>query len=608
MKQLNLRRRLAVAGTTGITALIATMGIGAGVAAAAPPADPAGGSVPVAPSFNNGNVEAIRGSGSDTTFFVMQKLSDLYTGAGLYGCVLNSGSGQTLYNSLDPASSAANQQSFCQKNANVDTTDAADNWNRTEVSQGVDDVGSGAGQNQLCGTVNSPIAVDFARSSKPAGTCSSGTGVLAETGFAKDGVPAVDFQSVNPSSFGTTANTSPYATVNGGSIGPVAKGWLPGDPVNGTANHGTAFSAVANNDSTGGAASTAYRLWCATDSTRITDWGQLTNLGPNLEVPNVTVSNGSTSATVTGTFPASIAGGQAITDSAGDLAGGTTVSSVSGNTVTLSQAATGNSSTDTLTFAIGSTLAVGSGAPIGLPIRIQGVNPSSGTVFTFSGFVNSGVSGGGCVSNANVNAGNDPNPATAPIPNSAHIALENNSSQVSDFAANDFPADLGSQATEVATTLYFESNGVYNSVPFSASANINGTTLASTKLNLNTKSTTTPNLLNNLYPTARALFNIYRTDNVRASTGGFLNWICDSQSGITKGKDNSTGLNFDAEVNTLIGSFGFIRLTDSSSVPSVATPADGIAAPNTTCASGLNGGGTAGNGTPAITAVVDTQR
>ena len=75
---------------------------------------------------------------------------------------------------------------------------------------------------------------------------------------------------------------------------------------------------------------------------------------------------------------------------------------------------------------------------------------------------------------ANANAGDDPNPATAPTPNSQHIALENNASQVSDFAANDFPGDVASQAVEVATTLYFESNGVYNSVPYSASVNFNG--------------------------------------------------------------------------------------------------------------------------------------
>ena len=693
MRTSSLRHRLAVATTIGAAALIATVGMG-GVASAATPSDPAGGATPAYPSFNNGNVEGIRGSGSDTTFFVMQKLSDLYTGAGLYGCTLNTAAGQTLFNWSAPLTAPANQQTTCQGTwlqenvvftsgqatitlqsggnfpaitagtaiqapaayltsgttvlsgggtntltlsntalasstgtpaetqvgiqtgvtANVSTTDTVDNWNRTEVTQGVDDVGSGAGQNQLCGSVNSPLPVDFARSSKPAGSCATGyTGVLVGTGYAKDAVPAVDFQNVNPSAFGATANTSPYASVNGGLIGPVAKGWLPGDNVAGPYS-GTAFSNVYNNDngaSSTNPTSTAYRLWCASGGTgatgQITDWGQLTNLGPNLQVVNVT-ENGTATVTVSGTFPSAVANGQTVTGP--NIPSGTTVVSGAGtNTLTLSAAATGSSTTATLTFAIGTTLSVGNGAPIGLPIRIVGVNASSGTTFTFAGFVQSGVTGGNCSSTANQNAANDPNPATAPTPNSAHIALENNASNVSDFAASDFPGDAASQATEVATSLYFESNGVYNSVPYAGSVSFtySGTNhqYSATKVTENNTSTTTGNILQNSYPTARTLFNIYNSQNVRASTAGFLNWICDSQSAITKGKDNSTGLNFDAEVNSTITSFGFTRLDDVSTAPSTATPADGISAPNTSCASAAPGG--VGNGQPAITSVTNPQ-
>jgi hypothetical protein len=131
------------------------------------------------------------------------------------------------------------------------------------------------------------------------------------------------------------------------------------------------------------------------------------------------------------------------------------------------------------------------------------------------------------------------------------------------------------------------------------------TQLSATKVTENSTSTTTGNILQNTYPTARTLFNIYNSQNVRASTAGFLNWICDSQSAITKGKDNSTGLNFDAEVNSDITSFGFTRLDDLSSAPSTATPADGISAPNTTCASGAPGG--VGNGQPPVTSVTNPQ-
>ena len=89
-------------------------------------------------------MEGIRDTGSDTTFFMMQKIGDLYTGAGLYGCTLNDSSGETLFNSTDPASATTNEEFFCQSGKNVSTTDVNDNWDRTEVTEGVDDVGSGS--------------------------------------------------------------------------------------------------------------------------------------------------------------------------------------------------------------------------------------------------------------------------------------------------------------------------------------------------------------------------------------------------------------------------------------------------------------------------------
>ncbi|MGO9027037.1 MAG: hypothetical protein ACLQOZ_00185 [Acidimicrobiales bacterium] len=605
MRTSPLRRRIAVAGTVGVTALIATMGLGAGVASATP-TDPPGGATPVAPSFNNGVVNTVRGSGSDTTFFMMQKISDLYTSAGLYGCTLNTGTGNTLYNT-GFTSSGTNAEYYCQANDNATTTDTADNWSRTEVSEGVDDVGSTAGQEQLCGStvLASPYTVDFARSSKPAGTYCSG---LVETGYAKDSVPAVEFQ-ISPASVGT-ATFSTYAAVNGGNIGDVAKGWEPGDALAGPFT-GTAFANLSNADNTGGSNSTAYRLWCAHGlSNQITDWGQLTNLGPNLAAPNVTLTNGSTTATLSNALPANVTGGasEIITDltTSGNLASGTYVSSVSGTTVTLSQAATG-SGTDNLSIAIGTAEAVGSGGAIGLPVRILGVNPSSGTEATWASYAESGVSGGGCASNTNGSAEVDPNSSTATGDNAGpHVALENNASQIGDFGAADFPGDYADQAVELATTLYYESNGVYSSNPYSGAATINATTYAATKLSLNSKTPTTTAVLNNLYPTARTLFNVYNTATVKASTAGFLNWICDSQTAITKQKDNSTGINFDTELNSIITSFGFTRLTDTSAVASGGnTPPDNISGGgiNTSCASGLNTGSTAGNGTPPITAV-----
>jgi hypothetical protein len=613
MRTTNLRRRAAVAGTIGVTALIATLGLGASVAGAVP-ADPPGGSTPVYPSFNNGVVDGIRDTGSDTTFYMMQQIGDLYTGAGLYGCTLNSAGGQALYNSgiVNTVGSPATAESYCRASDNVSTTDTADNWNRTEVTGGVDDVGSGAGQAQLCGSSDlaTPLPVDFARSSKPVGSLPSGCTEVG-TGYAKDSVPGVAFQ-INPNSFGTPASGSPYASVNGGVIGDVDLGWLPGDTAAGPYS-GKAFTNVANTDNGGGAGSTAYRLWCATDTTRITDWGQLTNLGPNLVAPNVTLTNGSTTATLSFALPASLTGTYGITDlsTGGNLPGGET-GSFSGTTLTLTSPATG-SGTDQLKIATGVTQVVGSGAPIGIPVRIMGVNTASGTEATWQSFSDSGVasgaSGNGCASNVDSNAASDPNPATATGDNAGqHIALENNASQIADYANADWPSDPGDAAVEVASTLYYESNGVYSSNPFAGSAVINGTQFAASKLTENGKSPTTPSVLNNIYPTARTLFNIYNPATVRASTAGFINWVCDSQSAITKQKDNYSGLNFDTELGNIIGSFGFIRLTDASTVASGGnTPPDNVSGggTDTSCASGLNGGSTAGNGQPPVTSVAN---
>ena len=460
----------------------------------------------MAPHFYNGNVEGIRDSGSDTTFFMMQRIGDLYTGAGLYGCTLNSSAGQTLYNSSDPASSTSNEEFFCQSGQNISTTDVNDNWDRTEVTEGVDDVGSGAGQNQLCAALSTPLNVDFARSSKPStGACST----EVQTGYAKDGVPVLAYP-VNPTTYGTSS-TSPYSSINGGIVGPVAQGWLPGDP-NAGPYTGTAITNLSNADGGGGAGSTAYRLWCATNSTRITDWGALTNLGPNLEVQGVSLTSGSTTATITGTFPSTVASGDAITGT--DIPGSTTVSSVSGGTLTLSNPASATA-TVTVRITTASTLAVGQGMPIGVPVRLMGVNTASGTEATFASYAESGVASGGCSSNMNTNDASDPNPVTATGDNATpHVALENNSDQLDQFAAGDFPSpDFVDQAIEVATTLYIESNGVYNTNPYAAASTINGTSYTAIKVGENGSTTTTANLLQNHYPTARTLFNIYRLEH-----------------------------------------------------------------------------------------------
>ena len=337
------------------------------------------------------------------------------------------------------------------------------------------------------------------------------------------------------------------------------------------------------------------------DATRITDWGQLTNLGPNLEIQGVSLTSGSPTATITGTFPSTVAATDAITGP--DIPGGTTVLSVSGGTLTLSQNAS-STATDTVRITTASALAVGAGAPIGVPVRILGVNGNSGTEATWASYANSGVgSTGNCSANMNTNAALDPNPVTAVGDNAtAHIALENNSDQVDQFAVTDFPGDTVSQAIEAATTLYIESDGVYNTNPYAAATTIAGVGYSGLKVPLNGKLPTTPTKLQNTYPTARTLFNIYRTSTIRASAGGFLNWVCDGNTNFNKGVDNTTGINFDTELTNAIGSvFGFPRLTDTTVAPAIGTPADGLAAPNNSCAASLAVNTTSGSNTITLT-------
>ncbi len=434
------------------------------------------------PLFQIGKVEMDRASGSDTTYFMMQKISDLYNHAALYGCVIDTSNDENCVGTGDPS-----------------TTDTVDNWDRNEELQGVDVVGSGAGQNQLCGLAPKPtgLNVDYSRSSKPPSACSS----LVGLGYAVDGVPAVDFPSVNPSVFGAVSASSPYASVNGGIIGPVSAGWEPGDPVNGPysgfALNSSAVKAafgedgITNNDNGGAQNSLAWRIYCETGGSQITDWGQLTNLDP----------------THTG-HP---------------------------------------------------TLAVGTGTPIGIPINIIGVNNQSGTFATYTKFA-TGTSGTGC--SLNLNAASN------------HIALENNAAQLGTFAQVDYPTDPASQAVELASSLYYESNGVYNTTPFARQVSITNGTLTenytASKVDENGQTPTLSNLFNvgGPYPTSRFLYNVYNNQALRASAAGFLNWICMTNgdtTGVNKQTDLTNGQNYDSELSSIISTqFGFPRITDQN--------------------------------------------
>ena len=619
MKPRKLRRGIAFASSLGAAAMSVAILLGVGLAGTATagaaitgfPGDPStpNAAAPV-PAFGTypwwlpwssagvypvSNVD--HSEGSDTTLFVMQAISDLYSQAGIapFSCAV------ATSNSND-----CQAPTVATPNPNNTQSDETDNFSLTEELQGINQVGSGNGQQELCnGTPAAPtnLGVDYSRSSKPlsTGTCPKGV----ELGFAKDGVVSTDFQSIDPALYGaptgyltqtdpqcSTAGQYPsYAASNGAvtctafpaaGIGPVAAGWLPGNPTNCTANNaypaaptgnecsGAPFTNITNTAIGGGtgATSIAYRLFCqqgpsATPNTsQITDWGQLTNL-------------------------------------AGSLAN------------------------------------IGSGAPIGVPIRIIGINSGSGTVSTFYNFAQSGIGspaiashcGGGTgtvsSSDVNINAASGPDPLANTGPagtnfvQNPEVSLENAGSQIGDFANHNWPGDSPDEATDIATSLYSMSYGVYSTNNNAITASIESGTIpagAPTAFTLKYLSANGigPSIAferSNHYPLARTLFNIYRTDTVRASTAGFLDWACDSNSAIQKGTDHISGGNFDTDLTNIInGTYGFSRLTDATPELPVAnqTPADNVpgGGVNGTCGANLAiaaGGMTAGSNVITLT-------
>jgi hypothetical protein len=575
MRSRKLRSRFAAASSFGAAAMAATLMLGLGTAGTASAAGP---TVPAFPTFGtypswlpaNDQISNVDHSeGSDTTLFMMQSISDLYAQGGLFPF-----SCQPTTNNQDCLTPAGNGGI----NPNNTQSDVTDNFAASEELQGVNDVGSGNGQGELCGTIGTPLntTVDYSRSSKPFGVAACAG---AQLGYAKDSVPAVDFQSIDPNLYGTPAgyvgtSFTSYDPTTGavvltpfpsGGIGPVAAGWLPGDPftcVAGTCS-GTAFLDVDNTPigGLGGASSVAYRLWCqhgpslTAGESQITDWGQLTNLTGS-EVP-------------------------------------------------------------------------GQGAPIGVPIRIIGVNSGSGTAATFNNFAKSGSGSGNCTatSNFNENAASQGNPQTSqgPAPGNLEIALENDANQIGDFASADWGAtDAADQAVDIATSIYYMGLGPYDTNPNSSIASLqvnpgvvpvgDPTTFTEKILNGNGVTPTIAHERNNTYPTSRTLFNIYRTDKIRASTAGFLNWMCDTNpsSGgqIQKGTNHVDGGNFDTDVTGIInGQFGFSRNTDATPELSASAQitANGVTNPNGSCEATQSiaaGGITNGNATITLTAAV----
>ena len=255
----------------------------------------------MAPHFYNGNVEQIRDTGSDTTIFMMQKIADLFTGAGLYGCTLNA-------DNADQLQQLGSGPLDCQRA--VLLRRQLQHRDQRHCGQLGPHRGRPAGLTTLAQVrarlSSAALRIRRFRSISPARRSRPGSisgCPMVGTGYAKDGVLALDYP-VNPST--SEPRPSPPTRHERRGRGSGGAGWLPGDP-NGGPYTGTKFTAMANINGPAVAA-TARRTSCGahhngSSATRISDWGQLTNIGPEPAVDGVSAPTARTTVTIHGWVP-----------------------------------------------------------------------------------------------------------------------------------------------------------------------------------------------------------------------------------------------------------------------------------------------------------------
>ena len=238
--------------------------------------------------FQPRGINAVRSIGVDSAFYVFAKLGALYGQTSIFGCSLGS------------------DNRTCLGTADQSTTDTIDDYSRNEYVNGTA-VTQDSAISKLCATTP---GADFVRLSRPltstdlSGPCTSST--LLSYNFADDSVVPVTFPSISTSLIngatactGTTTTNPPTPTPSGCQLGPVSAGWRPGDPLGGPYS-GTAFT---NLTTAGGATSLVQRIYCPTNASPITDWGQLTdkshtdgsgaNIGALIYIPAVDPAAGS---------------------------------------------------------------------------------------------------------------------------------------------------------------------------------------------------------------------------------------------------------------------------------------------------------------------------
>ena len=242
--KLRAMKRLVMAGA--ITTSVALL-LGTGVSQAA--------TLGQYPQFFTPTVQQFRATGSETTYYVMNAIGNLYSQSSIYGCTLSGTDFRT-----------------CVTTADGSATDTLDDYSRNEFING-EGIGTGKGIGQLCGNNGTGgLTVDFARGSRAPGAsdnCASAVGLE----FARDSVVGVVFPFHNKTAVACTTGSCSATQV-----GPVAAGWRTGDPLAGPYTG----APVVNLDNTtivpGSGKSLAFEVYCdTTTSFKINDWGQLTD-------------------------------------------------------------------------------------------------------------------------------------------------------------------------------------------------------------------------------------------------------------------------------------------------------------------------------------------
>jgi hypothetical protein len=489
--------------------------------------------------FTPTGVNQIRSAGSETSYYIMARIGDLYTQTSIYGCTL----------STDNRS--------CLTASDGDSTNVLDDYSRQEYINGAG-VGSGTGLKMLCGLSGGALSgaptVDFARTSRAAkstengGNCPSAASPFINNGtsynapvdlaYADDSIAGLAFPFVNQAALvcgGTCSATQ---------LGPVASGWVPGDPLAGPYTNNP-LNDLANTETTpGGGINTSiiHRIQCGTGTAaftgRISDWGQLTDK---------------------------------------------TVDS----SITLTKT-NGNGVQSTYNPTLGQE---GNGAKIGIPIYVPAVNTNSGTESVWQGFA-------GCASTG-VNLNGDPNNVmqendapqllligakggsgtggTSTYLSNAEVA----SGSASNPSATYFPAASGTTDNIyannlLAASIYYVSYGVSTWKPYTVLPGLGKKTTINSISNSQRNETLSTCLAGcQLLATQRQLHNYVNPKGLRASTLGFMNWICDTDgTNARHGLDLTTGVNYSAELTNTIGTIYFFPREDCFTASNALVPTD----------------------------------